>query len=112
MARDVLPDTLRARGATVDVVAAYETVLPEDSAAKARDLFAEPGAVDWVTFTSSSTVANLAKMVGAEALAGTRLASIGPVTSATLREHGLAPAAEAKNYTADGLLAAIVEAEL
>ncbi|MEZ5362435.1 MAG: uroporphyrinogen-III synthase [Bryobacterales bacterium] len=51
-------------------------------------------------------------MVGAEALAGTRLASIGPVTSATLREHGLAPSAEAKNYTADGLLAAIVEAEV
>ena len=110
VARDLLPDTLRERGAQVDVVPAYETVAPEDSASRAREIFSPETPPDWVTFTSSSTVKNLAKMVGVEALRVSRAASIGPVTSATLRELGLEPAAEAAEYTIDGLIAAIVDA--
>jgi uroporphyrinogen III methyltransferase/synthase len=111
VARDILPETLRERGAQVDLVPAYETVVPGDAAEKARDVFAAGPAPDWVAFTSSSTVKNLAKMVGAETLRSVRAASIGPVTSATLRELGLEPAAEASEFTVDGLIAAIVEAE-
>ena len=50
---------------------------------------------DWITFTSSSTVQNLVDAVGAEALRGVRSASIGPITSATLRAHGVPVAVEA-----------------
>ncbi len=108
VARDLLPEKLGERGARVDVVAAYQTVTPPGAEASARELFSSGEAPDWTTFTSSSTAANLAKMVGAEALRSTRAASIGPVTSATLREIGIEPAVEAADYTVDGLITAIV----
>jgi uroporphyrinogen III methyltransferase/synthase len=106
VARDVLPDALRARGAEVDVLELYETVaeaLPDEELAAARG-------ADWVTFTSSSTVRFFLDAVGgAQALgAGTRLVSIGPVTSATLREHGLEPHVEAQRHDVDGLVDALV----
>ena len=89
-ARDVLVDGLRSRGAQVDVVALYETVAePLDHA----QLAAVAGA-DYVTFTSSSTVRFFMESAGAQRLRA-RLVSIGPVTSATLREHGLEPDVEA-----------------
>jgi uroporphyrinogen III methyltransferase/synthase len=102
-ARDVLPDTLRERGAEVDVLALYETVaesLDPDQLAAARS-------ADYVTFTSSSTVRFfLAAMDGS--LEG-RLVSIGPVTTETLREHGLEPHVEAERHDIDGVVAAILE---
>ena len=104
-ARDVLPDALRERGAEVDVVALYETVAePLDQAA----LEAVAGA-DYVTFTSSSTVRFLLSSAGdlASRLRG-RLVSIGPVTSETLREHGLEPDVEASRHDIDGLVDALV----
>ena len=110
VARDVLPESLRERGAEVDVVAAYQTAMPDEALARVRELFHASAQPDWVTFTSSSTVTNLAKMAGAEALRSVRIASIGPVTSATLRELGLEPTAEARTFTEDGLIEAIVEA--
>jgi len=63
-----------------------------------------------VTFTSSSTVRFLLAAVGGlDGLpAGARLASIGPVTSETLREHGLEPDVEADRHDIDGLVAALV----
>jgi uroporphyrinogen III methyltransferase/synthase len=107
-ARAVLPDTLRERGARVDVVTVYET-------RGARELPVPAAAIeaaDYITFTSSSTVKHFVALLGeaglAERLAGVRLASIGPVTSETLRSFGLAPAVEAAAYTASGLAAAIV----
>jgi uroporphyrinogen III methyltransferase / synthase len=105
-ARDVLPDGLRERGAQVDVVALYETVPePLDDTRRAALRRAS-----YVTFTSSSTVRFLLDAVGAErdSLGSARLASIGPVTSATLREHGLEPDLEAERHDIDGLVAALV----
>jgi uroporphyrinogen III methyltransferase/synthase len=106
VARDVLPEALRARGADVDVLELYETVAEQLDA----DPLAALRAADYVTFTSSSTVSFLLEAAGgAGALRdGARLVSIGPVTSATLREHGLEPHVEATEHDIDGLVAALV----
>ncbi|MBB4661121.1 uroporphyrinogen-III C-methyltransferase [Conexibacter arvalis] len=106
VARDVLPDALRARGAEVEVVDLYETVAERLSDAER----AAAAAADYVTFTSSSTVRFfLAALGGREAIgARTRLVSIGPVTSATLREHGLEPHVEAARHDVDGLVDALL----
>ena len=102
-ARDVLPDALRARGAAVEILALYRT-LPErlDAAARAaaRD-------ADYVTFTSASAVRFYLASAGAPD-ARQRIVSIGPVTSAALREHGLEPHVEAAEHTPDGLLSALL----
>jgi uroporphyrinogen III methyltransferase/synthase len=103
-ARDVLPEALRARGATVDVLALYETVaeaLSESQLAAAR-------AVDYVTFTSSSTVRFFFAGIGPEPLTGPRLVSIGPVTSAALRARGLEPDVEATRHDVDGVIDALL----
>ncbi len=106
-ARSVLPDELRRRGALVDVVALYDTV----PAAALPCPVADIEAADYITFTSSSTVRCFVALMGAGDLAarlrGARLASLGPVTSATLRELGLPVALEATVFTAAGLAAAI-----
>ncbi len=109
VAREVLPAQLRERGAEVDVVPAYETVMPTGTAERCREVLAQ--GVDWVTFTSSSTVRNFIDAAGAEALKQVRIASIGPVTSATVRSYGLEAAVEARPYTIDGLVSALCEAE-
>jgi uroporphyrinogen III methyltransferase / synthase len=100
--RDVLPDALHERGASVEVLALYETVAePRDPAT------AEAAAsADYVTFTSASTVRFF--LAAAGRLDGPRIASIGPATSAALREAGLEPHIEADPHTPDGLIAALV----
>jgi len=103
-ARDVLPDALRERGAQVDVVALYETV-PEPLS---ETELAALEQADYVTFTSSSTVRFFYELAGERLPAGARLVSIGPVTSATLREHGREPDVEAERHDIDGLLAAVL----
>jgi uroporphyrinogen III methyltransferase / synthase len=105
VARDVLVEALRSRGAEVDVVALYETVaapLGEEELAAVRT-------ADYVTFTSSSTVRFLLETLGGDGpgLRG-RLVSIGPVTSATLREHGLEVHVEASRHDIDGVVEALV----
>jgi uroporphyrinogen III methyltransferase/synthase len=103
-ARDVLPEGLRARGAEVDVVALYETVaepLPQAQMAAVRS-------ADYVTFTSSSTVRFLFDSLGDGTRLGARLVSIGPVTSAALRERGLEPDVEAARHDIEGLVEALV----
>jgi uroporphyrinogen III methyltransferase / synthase len=102
-ARDVLPDALREQGAQVDVCALYETI-PEPF--PARVLTAAKRA-DYVTFTSSSTVRNFLQAAG-ELSPATRVVSIGPVTSATLREHGIEPHVEAQRHDVDGLVDALL----
>ncbi|MGA2114255.1 MAG: uroporphyrinogen-III C-methyltransferase [Bryobacteraceae bacterium] len=110
VARDLVPVELAKRGAEVDVVEAYQTVVPAEAEARGRALFAAARKPDWVTVTSSSTARNLVGAVGKEALAGVRIASIGPVTSGTVRELGLEVAVEARPYTMEGLVRRILEA--
>jgi uroporphyrinogen III methyltransferase/synthase len=99
-AREVLPDGLRELGAEVDVVPLYETV--------AEPIDAEPlRRATYVTFTSASTVRFF--LDGGGVLGnGTRVVSIGPVTSETLREHGIEPDVEAAQHDIDGLVTALV----
>jgi uroporphyrinogen-III synthase len=113
VARDVIPNELRKAGANVDVVEAYETVVPKSSRNSLRKVLANPRRRPHiVTFTSSSTVRNFVALLGPKSanLAGICLASIGPVTSSTLRELGLRPDINAKQFTIPGLVEAIVRA--
>jgi uroporphyrinogen-III synthase len=116
VARDVIPDALRTRGATVDVVDAYRTVIPEESVTAVRTIFVAGGRIpDAATFTSTSTVTNflnLLREAGVEAPKTMVAVSIGPITSGTLRENGLEPAAEADPHDLDGLVQAVVKALL
>ena len=105
-ARDVIPEALRARGAQVDVLALYETVaepLSPDALEAARE-------ADYITFTSSSTVRFFLDAAGSSAglSPATRIVSIGPVTSETLREHGLQPHVEAEDHDVDGVVQALL----
>jgi uroporphyrinogen III methyltransferase/synthase len=104
-ARDVLPQALRDRGAEVDVLELYETVAEPLSGAQ----LAAVRRADYVTFTSSSTVRFLVAAAGPKLAEGTRIVSIGPVTSATLREHGLEPDVEASRHDVGGLVEALLE---
>jgi uroporphyrinogen III methyltransferase/synthase len=106
IARDVLPSELARRGAHVEVVEAYRTAVPPDLAQRAQEAIARHP--DWIAFTSSSTVQNLVDAIGAEALSTMRVASIGPITSETLRKCGVAVDAEAASYTISGLVASII----
>ncbi len=111
VARDVIPRELRKAGARVDVVEAYETVVPQASRKRLRAALRNPmKRPHVVTFTSSSTVRNFVQLLGSRhpPLDGIRMASIGPVTSSTLRELGLPIDIKAKEFTIPGLIDAIV----
>ncbi|MGN6372699.1 MAG: uroporphyrinogen-III C-methyltransferase [Solirubrobacteraceae bacterium] len=104
-ARDVLPDALRARGIEVEVLALYETLAEPLSERELRDT----QAADYVTFTSSSTVSYFfAALDGAALSPHTRVVSIGPVTSATLRERGIEPHVEAQRHDIEGVIEALL----
>ncbi|HEV2730736.1 MAG TPA: uroporphyrinogen-III synthase, partial [Terriglobales bacterium] len=119
VARDVIPRELRKLGARVDVVEAYETVMPRSSRPRLLALLRDPKRrPNVITFTSSSTVRNFVALLSAKSrrqerlghaalLDGIKFASIGPVTSSTLREFGMTPHIEARKYTIPGLLEAI-----
>jgi uroporphyrinogen-III synthase len=117
VARDVIPNELRRAGAVVDVVEAYETVVPKSSRTRLRAALRDPRKrPNVVTFTSSSTVRNFVGLLGSSlrgrnrraTLEGVTLASIGPVTSSTLRQLGLGVDVEATQFTIPGLIAALV----
>ena len=105
VARDLIPRELERRGAEVDVVEAYRTVLPEGSAEAARRL-ARDGA-DLITFTSPSTVQNFARLIP-NGLPGVKVAAIGPITTQAARQAGWNVVVEAPEYTIRGLVKAIV----
>ena len=111
VARDVIPKELIKAGAKVDVIEAYETVLPETSRTELLSVLRDPRRKpEVITFTSSSTARNFLDLLGTanEALlTGTKLASIGPVTSDTMRRLGLHVDIEAREYTIPGLVATI-----
>ncbi|HUA75474.1 MAG TPA: uroporphyrinogen-III C-methyltransferase [Solirubrobacteraceae bacterium] len=103
--RELLPEALRERGEVVDVLDLYETVAePLDPAT-----IAAVRSADYVTFTSASTVRNLLGALGGDGLSpGTRVVSIGPITSEALREAGISADVEAAEHDVDGLLRALL----
>ena len=113
VARELLPDTLRAMGAEVEVLCVYETLVP-DYAKQEIDRTKEKfsGAeIDLVTFTSSSTVTNFFLLFGEdpELFSKTGFACIGPVTAATLLGCGFTPAVTADIHTTRGLRERILD---
>ncbi|HEX3685373.1 MAG TPA: uroporphyrinogen-III synthase [Bryobacteraceae bacterium] len=104
--RDVVAAELRKRGAQVEVVEAYRNVVPVEAANQARAVFQEPYP-DWVTLASSSAAQNLIKLAGRAALSQVKIATIGPITSDTVRAHALHVAAEAGAHTISGLIEAV-----
>ena len=113
VARDLIPDELRHAGAEVEVIEAYQTVVPDRAKERMLAVFHNEKMPDAITFTSSSTVKNFFNViVGTDVpakLSKVKFASIGPVTSDTLREYGLPVHAEADEYTMEGLAQAIVQ---
>lgn len=111
VARDVVSRVLRERGARVEEVEAYQTVAPEFPPGELERLFTPRP--DAITFTSSSTASNLAKLLGdskiRDMLSGIVIASIGPITSNTIRKLGLAVIVEAKESTIPALIRALRE---
>lgn len=112
VARDIVPVELERAGATVDVVEAYQTVVPASSCEELRNLFHGPGSLPHAaTFTSSSTVTNFFRLLQEAHIPGwpasMAAASIGPITTRTLLENGIEPAVEATEYTIPGLVAAL-----
>ncbi len=104
-ARDLLPKRLGGMGAIVDEAFAYQTVPETRDVTGAHRRFSTEGA-DLITFTSSSTVENFLDLK-LPWPAGMKVASIGPITSATLRERGLSVDVEAKRHDVVGLIEAI-----
>src|ERR1700680_3170849 len=126
VARDVIPRELRKAGAHVDVVEAYQTVVPQSSRRRLQSVLKDQKQRPHVvTFTSSSTVKNFVELISSRAasplvstvrgrgrprhanLNDIQLASIGPITTATLRELGLRADIAAREFTIPGLVAAI-----
>ena len=112
-ARDHLPDTLRVAGAEVTIAPAYRTVIPESSIPAIRDLFSHPeNYPDAITFTSSSTAHNLLALLDAAGLTLPPIilrASIGPITSQTLRDLGFPPHIEAGEPSVPSLVTAVIK---
>lgn len=109
VARDILPQALRAAGAALTLAEAYRNLVPEASIPLL--IRALEQGIDAATFTSSSSVTHLAALAASAAvpfpMPGVAAISIGPITSATLREQGWPPAAEATEATIPALAAAI-----
>lgn len=105
-------EALTAGGARVEEVVAYRNVAVQPDAEQMDEIFGEEGA-DWLTFTSSSTVRNFLTGQDCRIIeeSGVRIASIGPMTSATLRGFGLEPHVEPDAHTIDGLVEAILATE-
>jgi uroporphyrinogen III methyltransferase / synthase len=113
-ARDVVPEALRDRGAEVDILPVYRTVVETLDSSQ----IAAVAAADFITFSSASTVRNFLDSVGGTAAwlshgqSRPQVVSIGPVTSDALRQYGMAPDIEATQYDIAGVIAAITGGEL
>ena len=107
--REVLAERLTAAGAKVDQVVVYQS---SDVAAPEPDIAAAlaEGRIDWVTVTSSAIARSVVRLFGDD-LKRSRLAAISPLTAEVLSEAGFPPAVVATEYTTDGLIGAILEAE-
>ena len=111
-ARDILPETLRQWGARVDVVEAYQTVLPQIDVSALCQLLRE-GTIDMVTFTSSSTVTNFAAMLRDQdlprLLSRAVIVCIGPITRKTVEDLGMRSEVVSEEFTIPGLVSAMVD---
>jgi uroporphyrinogen-III synthase len=111
-ARDILPESLIAAGATVTIAEAYRNQLPTDSIPALQQLFSSPANYpDAITFTSASTVRNLCNLLEAANLKlapNIVLASIGPITSQALRDLGHEPSIEAAEPTIPALVESLL----
>jgi uroporphyrinogen III methyltransferase/synthase len=109
-ARDVLPGTLRKWGARVTEHSAYRTVKPAENSKEILAII-EKGGYDLITFSSSSTFENFVELAGKKRFGRMKrtikAASIGPVTTASLRKQGVRPRVEARDHTIPGLVSAI-----
>ncbi len=112
-ARDHLPETLRKAGANVTIIEAYRNQIPPNSIPELQSLFRDPAShPDAITFTSASTARNLAALLEAANLTlppTTALASIGPITTQTLRDLGHTPTIEAKEPTIPSLIQSLID---
>lgn len=111
-AREILPEQLRERGALVDVIPVYRTIVPTGDLHALEQQIGE-GRIDAVTFTSSSTVRNFVELTGGaekarRLMARVTVACIGPITARTAEEFGLPVAIVAKENTVPALADAIV----
>jgi uroporphyrinogen III methyltransferase/synthase len=110
VARDALPDALRAAGCTVDVVAVYKTRAPPRALLEGLSTLLDAREIDAVLFTSSSTVDHLCDALEARAselLAKTCVASIGPITTETASKRGVRVDVTASEFTMPGLVRAL-----
>jgi uroporphyrinogen III methyltransferase/synthase len=113
-AREVLPGELRKKGVRVDVVEAYQTVMPDKGAGRVKDML-QNGEIHMVTFTSSSTVKNFMGMFGPDMdqvkhwMEKVAIACIGPITAQTAEKHGLTVSIMPKEYTIEALTDAILK---
>ncbi|MBA3804240.1 MAG: uroporphyrinogen-III synthase [Acidobacteria bacterium] len=113
VARDYLPRALVAAGARADVVPAYRTVQPNSSERGRVEAMLTGGAVDCITFTSSSTVNNFSQMFEttdlSKILEGVMVACIGDITAATAAQYGLRTDIQPEEYTIPALARAIAD---
>lgn len=111
-ARSILPDSLREMGAHVNEVFLYEAI-SEVHISQAILNEIKNGVMDYITFTSSSTVTNFVKIIGREHVNNinqrVKVACIGPITADTAREAGFKVDIVAKEYTIQGLINAIID---
>jgi uroporphyrinogen-III synthase len=111
-ARDHLPEALRAAGATLTIAEAYRNQIPPESIPALQSLFSSPEHYpDAITFTSASTARNLFALLEAANLtlpAGITLASIGPITTQTLRDLGHPPTVESSEPTIPALIQSLL----
>ncbi|WP_273525257.1 uroporphyrinogen-III C-methyltransferase [Mailhella massiliensis] len=111
-AREVLPEALRAAGAEVDVITAYENVPSEENREEVMKAL-EEGRLDCVTFGSSSTVRNFLASIPMETLQKhpeVRFAAIGPVTAKTMHEMGMNVDIQPEQFTIPALVDAVCAA--
>lgn len=110
--REVIETNLRAAGRDVTVLPVYRTV-PDHSQAEFAKAEIEAGRVQWITFTSSSTVQNFVDAIGAETIAAHRdkfhVACIGPITAQTAKELQITPDAIAENASVEALVKVILQ---
>ncbi len=109
IARDILPKKILEEGGNIDVVTVYKTIMPDTRKEEVLS-FLKNKDIDYITFTSSSTVKNFIEMISdLNLIKDIKLVSIGPITSETLRKYGLNPHLEADKYTIEGIKEVILK---